>query len=375
MAITGLRFFRVDYLLPHKKPNSRNVFMRGTIVRIENEEKMVGYGSAYHPIPDEKIENTIKYLILIKDKLNGLEVIDIESIHKVMDEVIPVELNAPKAAVDIACHDILGKMKNLPVYKLLGVKKPYVTPTIISLYLKDVEKMKEDALSLLEKYGKNRLNRFKVHLSGDVSLDFYRVNLILDVFDGDITLGPSGAFKDPKKAVEFLNRLYKNFGDRILLVSEPCPKFEDNVYVTQKSKIPVYLLVKIKTLNDLEEVIQLNAANGIFIHPYRMGGLFKSKKFAEAAIENDLNIIVGCGGNCGITISAGAHLASVFRDVVTTDLSDDLLYPELRLVKDETMPDFRNGARIPLSTPGLGIQMKDWVNNVFNNKILLKEIT
>lgn len=44
---------------------------------------------------------------------------DMEAIYTVMNRTVAYAGTA-KAAIDLACHDIIGKSTNLPLYKVLG---------------------------------------------------------------------------------------------------------------------------------------------------------------------------------------------------------------------------------------------------------------
>lgn len=62
---------------------------------------------------------------MIKDyilpAIKGLSPFDIELIHARMDRVVKGH-NYAKAAVDIACYDLMGKATNLPAYVFLGAR-------------------------------------------------------------------------------------------------------------------------------------------------------------------------------------------------------------------------------------------------------------
>ena len=81
---------------------------------------------------------------------------------------------------------------------------------------------------------------------------------------------------------------------------------------------------------------------------------------------------IGNGGFGGITITAGAHLAAGNDNVLVSAVSDDLKFPWLRIVSEETMPKLKDGARIPSQRPGLGIKLKNWVKMQLKETITIK---
>ena len=91
------------------------------LVEIETDAGITGYGegSPGPLITGENLPGTVETLRVFREKLIGMDPRDIEGINAVMNRAVAYAGTA-KAAVDIACHDILGKAAGLPLYKLLG---------------------------------------------------------------------------------------------------------------------------------------------------------------------------------------------------------------------------------------------------------------
>ena len=70
-------------------------------------------------ITGENLEGTVATIERLKEKLIGMDPCDMEAIWTVMNRAVAYDGSA-KAAIDLACHDILGKKTGLPLYKVLG---------------------------------------------------------------------------------------------------------------------------------------------------------------------------------------------------------------------------------------------------------------
>lgn len=95
--------------------------LESVLIGVTTEDGLTGYGEAapFAPVTGETIDGVIAVLELFKQGLMGMNPMDIEAIHAMMDNVI-VGNGAAKCAVDLAMYDLMGKSMGQPVYKLLG---------------------------------------------------------------------------------------------------------------------------------------------------------------------------------------------------------------------------------------------------------------
>jgi L-alanine-DL-glutamate epimerase-like enolase superfamily enzyme len=344
--------------------------MESVFLIINTDNGIIGYGSAHHyPIkPDEFRYETLNYLKKVKQSLIGLDPFDIEGIHELLDKVVPIGKNAARSALDFACHDIMGKAKGKPVFKLLGSDEPNKAPTVIGVYSKDSPK--EITQRIMDKYMPLGLKVILFKLGNNLEVDLKRIQTVASIFPGKLMIHGAEAFNNPNDAIKFLNELYARYEERILLVAQPCPR-EDILAmkkISENSKIPVFAHYY-KTQDDINKIIKMKAADGIWIHSYRMGGFYLCKKIISIVKENNLGIMIGNGGASGITITAATHLAAGTKGVLLTNCADDLRYPWIRIIKDEKMPLFKDGSRIPSNQSGLGIELKDTIKLILEDKM------
>src|SRR3972149_6579490 len=112
--------------LPLKEPYriARALQERGEYVlfRLQTDEGQWGIGEAA-PFEGESDETQADIVASARRHLVpavlGMDVFDLEAIHDRMDAVLPAHLFA-KAGIDLALHDLMGKLLGVPVYRLLG---------------------------------------------------------------------------------------------------------------------------------------------------------------------------------------------------------------------------------------------------------------
>ena len=123
MKITDVKVETIH--IPMKKPfriafavqdHSVNV-----LVKITTDEGLWGIGEAapFEPVTGESTATVLEALKLFRTGLIGMDPLDIEGIHCMMDRLLSGNTSA-KAAVDIALYDIKGKLMGQPLYKVLA---------------------------------------------------------------------------------------------------------------------------------------------------------------------------------------------------------------------------------------------------------------
>ena len=112
---------------PYKLSNAYGVLACSDqiFVEIRTDEGITGWGESnpWAAFSGDTAETVVCVLkSLIAPTLIGKDPTNINVIHREMDALIAGSKMA-KAAIDMACYDILGKSLGVPVHKLLGGKK------------------------------------------------------------------------------------------------------------------------------------------------------------------------------------------------------------------------------------------------------------
>lgn len=291
------------YTLQFKHPFTVATFSRTTtpvvIVKIEHEGE-TGYGEAsMPPYLGESQDSVINFL----SKINITRFdnpFNIEDILQYIDQIDEGN-NAAKAAVDIALHDLIGKLKNKRLTDIFNIKEnaPLSSFTIgIDTKEKMVEKVKDG-----EEFG-FKILKIKLGTDNDKSL----INSICNVTDKPFSVDINQGWKDKNKALEFCYFLKEKGA---LFIEQPFEKNQvhDTAWLTERSPLPIIADESVKRLSDLENA--KNIFHGINIKLMKSTGIHEAMKMIKKARELNLRIVIGCMSETSCAISAAAILSSL----------------------------------------------------------------
>ena len=187
MKITDVKVEVIQ--IPMKKPfriafavqdHSVNV-----LVKIMTDEGLYGIGEAapFEPVTGENSATVLEVLKLFKQGLIGMDPMNIEGIHLMMDRLISGNTSA-KAAIDIALYDLKGKVMNQPLYKVLGGYRDQII-TDMTIGIDTPELMAQEAKERVERDGFRIL---KVKAGINPADDIRALTLIREAVGNDIRL-------------------------------------------------------------------------------------------------------------------------------------------------------------------------------------------
>lgn len=260
---------------------------------------IIGYGEAsMPPYLGESQETASKFL----SKVN-LEQFDdpfeLENILSYVDS-IDEKNTAAKASVDIALHDLVGKLLGKPWYKIWGFDKnktPYTTFTI-GIDKPDVVRQKvreaEEFKILKVKMGKEN--------------DKEMIETIRSVTDKPLTADANQGWKDKNYALEMIHYLAEN---NVLYIEQPMPKemIEENAWLTQNSPIPVLGDESIQRLPDL--IKMKDVYSGVVVKLMKCTGMREAHKMITLAKSLGMKVMLGCMTETSCAISAASQLSPI----------------------------------------------------------------
>lgn len=320
------------------------------LVEIETDEGITGYGegSPGPLITGENLEGTVENIHAFREKLIGMDPRDIEAVYTVMNRTVAYAGTA-KAAVDIACHDILGKSCGLPLYRLLGGYANELE-TDMTVGIDEPQVMAELAKQHVEK----GFRIIKTKVGTGIEQDLARVKAIRQAVGDDVKIRlDANQGWHAKEAVELIKRL--NDYD-IELVEQPVPRFdfEGLKYVTTYSPVPIMADESCWDAKDALRLAGERAVDFINIKLMKCGGLYEAKKIVNIAEAAGIECMLGCmSEESGIAIHASAALGAALKNITRADLDAGFSLKELPFTGGFTVRDTRY--LVLPEEPGLGI--------------------
>jgi L-alanine-DL-glutamate epimerase-like enolase superfamily enzyme len=292
----------------------------------------VGYGEAA-PIAryDESAESARAYVEEHADLLGD----DPWALDEIMQR-LPQREFAARAAIDAALHDLCGKLAGVPVWRLLGLRRAG-PPTSWTVWLGDPDDMARRA-----EQAAPRFRRLKLKLGGGDGLDLERVSAVRAVTDVPLQVDVN-EYWTLEEALAYLPVM------DIEYCEQPLPAGDlDGPTLKRRSPVPIFVDEDCHTLADV--AMCADRAHGINIKLAKSGGIREAMRMTHAARALGLGVMLGCMVESGLSIAAGAQVASLCDHV---DLDGNLLLAE------DPWPgvEFVDGVQLPSDQPGLGVQL------------------
>ncbi|MBV6513219.1 MAG: L-Ala-D/L-Glu epimerase [Ignavibacteriaceae bacterium] len=260
-------------------------------------EGITGFGEAsMPPYLGESQESAAAFLSKV-DLGQFSDPFDLENILTYVDGVAPGN-PAAKASVDIALHDLIGKLLNAPLYKIWGfdkTKTPYTSFTI-GIDKPDVvrQKTKEAA----------EFKILKIKLGRDTDKEM--IETIRSVTDQPLCVDVNQGWKDRNFALEMIHYCQEQ---GVVFVEQPMPKenLDDNAWLTERSPLPTIGDEAVQRLPDVLKAHKIYS--GINIKLMKSTGLREAHKMLTLARALDMKVMLGCMTETSCAISAAAQIS------------------------------------------------------------------
>ena len=247
--------------------------------------------------------------------------------------------SAAKAAVDIALHDLVGKIIGAPWHRMLGLN-PEKTPNTTYTIGIDTDEMVK--LKTREVAGQFKILKVKLGTPRDREM----IRAIREVSDLPIAVDVNQGWKNKKKALDEIFWL-KEQG--IVMVEQPMPKemLDANAWLTERSPLPTFADEAIQRLKDFPAI--KGAYTGINIKLMKCTGMREAWKMMNYARAEGMKVMIGCMTETSCAIAAAAQLSPA---VDFADLDGNLLIAN-DIFRGTTVVD----GKITLNQlPGIGIE-------------------
>ncbi|MCY6371205.1 dipeptide epimerase [Clostridium ganghwense] len=354
MRIKDIKVGRITIPLrqPFKTATTTINEVNEVVVKIIADSGEVGIGSA---VPSAQItgdsqKSIIDAVNLIKLKLYGMDIDNLEEIMSIIDNTISGNTSA-KAALDMAVYDLFGKKYNIPLYKLFGGSKGQII-TDITINIGTPEEMVKESLQAIN----NGFKHLKIKVGTDPILDFKRVKTIRQAVRKDIKIRvDADQGWTPKSAVKIITK-FEDAGLDIELIEQPVKAWdlEGLKFVTDNVMTDILADESVHSSRDALKIMQMRAADLINIKLMKCGGFHNALKICSIAETMGIECMMGCMVESKIGITAAANFAMGKKNIVKTDL--DMV---LSFENDPVIGGAKFEENMIIANEGAGLGIKD----------------
>ena len=243
---------------------------------------------------------------------------------------------AAKCAIDIALHDLVGKVLGVPVHALLGLPA-LAPPTDFTIGIDEPAIVAERARRAVD------FPALKIKCGGPADLATLRA--VREVFAGPIRVDANTGWS--RADAEALLPELVELGVELIEQPFPARAYRDLAWLQERSPLPIVADESCVAFEDLEALVGVVA--GINVKLAKCGGIAPAHEMLSEARRLGFRTFLGCMEETSVGIAASAVVASLAEWV---DLDGNLLLADDPFAGLELGPDKR--WRLA-DRPGLGL--------------------
>ncbi|MDO8484859.1 MAG: dipeptide epimerase [Candidatus Limnocylindrales bacterium] len=269
-------------------------------VRDERFPDLVGVGEGY---PDrfygETPDTMAAVFPLLIEAIGAIEPTadGLDAMVDAMDQAIRGH-GAARCALDIALHDLVGKVVGVPVHELLGLSAD-LPPTDFTIGIDAPDVVAERARRAA---GFPAL-KIKVGGPGDLAT----LEAVRDVYDGPIRVDANTGWT-PEDALAILPDL-ERLGVELIEQPFPARRLDQLRWLQERSALPIVADESCVFQEDLEGLVGVVA--GVNVKLAKCGGVGPARRMLERARELGFRTFLGCMEETSVGIAGSAVVASL----------------------------------------------------------------
>ena len=311
----------------------------GVQVRIDYDG-LTGYGEASMP---PYLGQTVESVTTFLQKVNLEQFTDplmLEDILTYVDSLSPGD-TAAKAAVDIALHDLAGKILGAPWYKLWGYDPAKAPSTTFTIGIDTPDVVREKTLECADRFN---ILKVKVGLDNDVEM----IKTIREVTSLPLAVDANQGWTDRSAALDEIFWLHEN---GVVMVEQPMAvdRLDDIAWITERAPVPIFADESVQRAADIPGLA--GAFSGINIKLMKCTGMREARKMVDITRSLGLKVMLGCMTETSCAVSAAAQLSPAvdFADLDGNLLISNDLFKGVQVVNGRlTLPDLPGIGVVPL---------------------------
>jgi len=323
------------------------------LIRIENDDGKIGYGEAPCTVTvgfyGETLESTtIAIRNYIAPALRGADPLNIRRAISIVNQMHGAAFLA-KTGIDIALHDLVGKILNVPTSTLLGGAQRATLPVASEIGIVEPEQAAKESLRLVDL----GFRAIKLKAGNNAETDVKNARAVRDQVGDEVELrvDPNAGWTryESLKAIKELTKCDLEY------VEQPLPRWdlEGLAYLRKMTGVPIMVDESVWNPHDVMKVVEAKAADLINIKITKAGGLKNSIDIYTTAQASGIPCIVGTELEACVAAPAKLQLASSFEDLPFAVEFTELAYQNMLLDKPLKI---ENGCLHLPGGPGSGLE-------------------
>jgi L-alanine-DL-glutamate epimerase-like enolase superfamily enzyme len=320
-------------------------------VRLVTDGPLVGYGcAAPDPVVTGETPDTVLEIIAgaAEPILKGADPVRVGLQHHRLRPQLRRH-PAAFAALDMALHDLLGKICDLPLWKLLGGYRPSI-PTSITIGILPVAETIDSA----RRYVTQGFRCLKLKGGRSVDEDVERVLRVREVVGPRIELRfDANQGYDVAQAQDLVKRTRQA---KLTILEQPTPKGEPALLGEVARGVPIAVMAdeSLMGLRDAFRLAKKDVVDMVNVKLMKVGGLFEALQINAVARAAGYEVMVGCMDEAALAIAAGLHFALSRENVAFADLDGHF---DLQGDPSQGAVILRAGTLYPTKAAGLGFDL------------------
>lgn len=262
-----------------------------------------------------------------------------------------------RAAVEMACWDVLGKARDQPIFALFGgAVRPLQIRNRFSLGAYEPAVAAHRAARLRQA----GFQTIKVKVGGDPDQDLQRVAAVREAIgdDCELTIDANGGWQ-LQQAEHFLERARDL---KIVLVEQPLVRGDYSGTRKLKDQFGIRVLADESCFDEIQlrELLIHQCCDAVTLYPGKQGGILRARRLAALAAEQNIPCTIGSNLEWDPGAAAMLHFVVSTPNVQIEQIPGDCLGPSYHEFSIVRQPLLIEGPHTTLSDrPGLGVDV-DW---------------
>jgi L-alanine-DL-glutamate epimerase-like enolase superfamily enzyme len=261
----------------------------------------------------------------------------VEDILTYVDQIAPGNY-AAKASIDIALHDLVGRLMQQPWHRIWGLNPGHTPDTSFTIGIDKPDVVEEKTRDA------SAFKILKVKLGGGNDKEMIRT--VRSVTQVPLGVDVNQGWKDRNQALDMIHWLHEQ---GVVYIEQPLSKtaVDDIAWITGQSPIPVIADEAVQIPSDVNKVF--GAYSGINIKLMKCGGLRAAYNMVNMARALGLKVMIGCMTETSCAVTAAAQLSPMadWADLDGNLLISNDVFEGLKIVEGRVIiPDL----------PGIGVK-------------------